>query len=78
MKHLAHRHCEVPFGFKVLRQSCVVPGMDPPVGFEVINPGCVWSATCQHGGPAGSTHSLLRCSNTRIRDLSLLRRKKDI
>lgn len=64
MKYLAHRHREVPFGFKVLWHGCVVPREDPPVGVEVVNSGCVWSATCQHGDATGGTHSLLRRKTT--------------
>lgn len=45
VKHLAHRHSEVPLRFKVLWQSRVVSRMDSPVGIEVIEPGCVRSAT---------------------------------
>lgn len=45
VKHLAHRHSEVPLRFKVLWQGRVVSRMDSPVGVEVIEPGCVWSAT---------------------------------
>lgn len=64
MEYLAHRHREVPFGFKILWNGCVVSRMDPPVGVEIINSGGVWSATCQHRGPTGGTHSLLCCKNT--------------
>lgn len=60
MKHFAHRHGEVSRRFKVLRHGGVVSRMDPPVGFEVIEPGRVWSAACQHGCTTGSAHSLLR------------------
>lgn len=60
MEYLAHRHGEVPPRFKVLWHGGVVSRMDSPVGVEVIEPGCVWPATCQHGRPAGSTYSLLR------------------
>lgn len=63
MKYLAHRHCKIAFGFKVLRHGCVVPRMVPPVGLEVINSGCVWPAAGQHGGPTGGTHRLLRSKN---------------
>lgn len=45
VKHLAHRHSEVPLRFKVLWQGRVVSRMDSPVGVEVIEPGCVRSAT---------------------------------
>lgn len=64
MEDLAHGHREVPVGFKVLRYGCVVSGMDPPVGVEIVNSGRVWSAARQHGGPTGGTHSLLRRKNT--------------
>lgn len=46
MEYLAHRHGEVPAGFKILRDSCEVPRMDSPVGVEVIEPGCIWSTAC--------------------------------
>lgn len=60
MKHLPHRHGEVPVGFKVLWQSSVVPSMDSPVGIEVVESGRVRPATSQHGRSTGGTHGLLR------------------
>lgn len=59
MKYLPHRHGEVSLRFKVLRHGGVVSRMDPPVGVEVVEPGCVRSATGQQGRTTGSTHSLL-------------------
>lgn len=64
MEYLAHRHGEVPSRFKVLWHGGVVPRMDSPVRVEVVEPGRVRSATCQHGRPTGSAHSLLRGQHT--------------
>lgn len=44
MEDLAHRHGEVTSGFEVLGKSGVVSRLVSPVGCEVIDPGCVWSA----------------------------------
>ena len=43
---------------EVLRQSCEVTSMCPPVGAKVIEPGCVRSPGGEEGDSAGPTHCL--------------------
>lgn len=60
MEDLPHRHAVVAVGLEVLRHGGVVPGLDPPVGVEVVDPGGVGPAARQHGRATGSAHGLLR------------------